>query len=330
MIFAFNQWVTSMSDRIRQTALNTIQIEAKALEQLTKYINDDFVKSVGAILSTDGRIVVTGIGKSAIIGQKIVATLNSTGTPSIFLHAADAIHGDLGMIREEDVLLCISKSGETSEVKALVPILQNLGVTIIAMTSDQNSYLGKAGTYVLQTPIAKEADPNNLAPTASTSAQLAMGDALAMAIQVERGFTPADFAQYHPGGTLGKRLYLKVEHLYAQNEKPAVQTTSTIRETIIEITSKRLGMTVVLDGSMLVGIITDGDLRRMLEKDKDTTHLTAKDIMSTGPKIVGPDTMAVDALDLMKTYSITQLVVSQNDKYLGVLHLHDIIKEGII
>jgi arabinose-5-phosphate isomerase len=274
-------------------------------------------------------LIITGIGKSAIIGQKIVATLNSTGTPSIFLHAADAIHGDLGMIRQEDIVMCISKSGETPEVKALVPILSGLGNTMIAMVSKAQSYLGTNATYVLHTPIDKEADPNNLAPTSSTAVQLAMGDAFAMSLQVARGFTAKDFAQYHPGGALGKQLYLKVSHIYPNNECPRVTPSATVREIILEITSKRLGMTAVVDDDKLIGIITDGDLRRMLEREEHTKHLIATDIMSHGPKSIDPDQMAIEALSIMTKYSITQLLVASDGAYKGVIHLHDLIREGL-
>jgi len=318
-----------MSDKIIATAKSTILMESAAIARLAETINDDFVHSVNDILATDGRLIITGIGKSALVGQKIVATLNSTGTPSIFLHAADAIHGDLGMIRNQDIVLCISKSGETPEVKALVPILNGLGNKMIAMVAKKDSYLAHHATYILYTPIDQEADPNNLAPTSSTAVQMAMGDALAMSIQVARGFTAKDFAQYHPGGALGKQLYMKVAHLYTQNESPKVPPHANIREVILEITSKRLGMTAVVNGNKLVGIITDGDLRRMLEKEENTKHLSASDIMSAKPKSIYPDRMAVEALQLMKEYSITQLLVADEEKYLGVVHLHDLIKEGI-
>jgi len=318
-----------MSNKIIETAKSTILMESAAIARLAESINDDFVKSVNDILTTDGRLIITGIGKSAIIGQKIVATLNSTGTPSIFLHAADAIHGDLGMIRKQDIVMCISKSGETSEVKALVPILNGLGNKMIAMVAKSDSYLAQHATYVLHTPIDQEADPNNLAPTSSTAVQMAMGDALAMAIQVSRGFTAKDFAQYHPGGALGKKLYLKVAHLYPNNECPKVAPDANIRKVILEITSRRLGMTAVVDQNKLVGVITDGDLRRMLERESNTQHLAASDIMSANPKSVHPDQLAVEALQLMTEFSITQLLVAKEGDYLGVVHLHDLIREGI-
>lgn len=318
-----------MSNKIIEVAKSTILMESAAIARLAEVIDTSFVQIVEDILNADGRLIITGIGKSAIIGQKIVATLNSTGTPSIFLHAADAIHGDLGMIRNQDIVMCISKSGETSEVKALIPILNGLGNKVIAMVAKKDSYLAQHATYMLHTPIDQEADPNNLAPTSSTAVQLAMGDALAMAIQVSRGFTAKDFAQFHPGGALGKQLYMKVSHLYSNNESPQVSPDANVRQVILEITSKRLGMTAVVNENKLVGIITDGDLRRMLEKEEHTKHLKASDIMSTNPKSIHPDQLAVEALKLMTEYSITQLLVASEGKYLGVVHLHDLIREGL-
>ena len=319
-----------MSKSIIDTAKSTILIESTAIAGLIDQIDDNYVRCVESILQSSGRLIITGIGKSAIIGQKIVATLNSTGTPSIFLHAADAIHGDLGMVRSDDIVMCISKSGETPEIKALVPILSGLGNKMVAMVAKAESYLGANATYILHTPIDREADPNNLAPTASTAVQLAMGDALAMSLQVARGFTAKDFAQYHPGGALGKQLYLKVAHLYPNNECPQVTPTANIRQVILEITSKRLGMTAVVDEGKLVGIITDGDLRRMLEREENTKHLSAIDIMSANPKSIDPDHMAVEALSMMTKYSITQLLVAENGRYKGVIHLHDLIREGLV
>ena len=317
--------------QIIKTALNTIEIEIQTLEQLRAAINTDFINAVQLIFASKGRLIVTGIGKSALIAQKIVATLNSTGTPAIFMHAADAIHGDLGMIRSEDIVLCLSKSGETPEVKVLVPLLANLNIPVLAMVSNPNSYLARNSQFILHTPIAKEADPNNLAPTASTTAQAAMGDALATALLAMRGFTPSDFAQFHPGGALGKQLYLRVADLFPQNEKPWVTTDASIRQTILEITSKRLGATAVLDKeNKLTGIITDGDLRRMLEREKDTTSLKASDIMGDKPKVIAPNVLAVKALEEMRAHSISQLIVAENDTYLGMLHLHDLIREGLI
>ncbi|MCB9265190.1 MAG: KpsF/GutQ family sugar-phosphate isomerase [Lewinellaceae bacterium] len=317
---------------ITKTALRTIEIEAKTLNALKSSINASFVDCVQAIYECNGRLVVTGVGKSALVGQKIVATLNSTGTPSLFMHAADAIHGDLGMIQAEDFVLCISKSGETPEIKVLVPFLKNLGSPIIGMVSKLDSYLGQQARYVLHTPVPQEADPNNLAPTASTTAQAAMGDALATALLALRGFTPKDFAQFHPGGALGKQLYLRVHDLYPQNEKPAVQLEDSIQRAILEMTSKRLGATAVLgrEGA-LRGIITDGDLRRMLERGQDINGLHARDIMSSTPKVIQEDEMAAKALQLMRKNSITQLIVIDGEgRYLGFVHLHDLIREGLI
>ena len=317
--------------KIVSIAKRTLQIEAETLFALQSGIDADFVACVNAIYNAKGRLVVTGIGKSAIIGQKIVATLNSTGTPALFMHAADAIHGDLGMIQPEDLVLCISKSGETAEIKVLVPLLENIGNRLIGMVSNRASYLGKHADFVIHTPVSQEADPNNLAPTASTAAQMAMGDALATALLAVRGFTPGDFAQFHPGGALGKQLYLRVKDLYPQNERPVVKATDNIRTTILEMTSKRLGMTVVLDGEeQVAGIITDGDLRRMLEREKEVAHLSAENIMTRHPKIIAPDALAVKALEMMRERSITQLVVAQDGKYLGIIHLHDLIREGLV
>lgn len=316
---------------IQKTALKTIAIEIATLEGLKEGIDEQFIAAVQAIFQSKGRLIVSGIGKSALIAQKIVATLNSTGTPAIFMHAADAIHGDLGMIRAEDMVLCISKSGETPEIKVLVPLLKNLEIPLIGMVSNKNAFLGQQAQFVLYTPVSKEADPNNLAPTASTTAQIAMGDAMATALLALRGFTPTDFAQFHPGGTLGKQLYLRVHDLYPQNACPQVALNATIRTTIIEMTSNRLGATAVLDeNKQLQGIITDGDLRRMLEREIDTSGLLAKDIMSHKPKTVQPDVLAVKALEIMRKNSITQLIVAEKNQFLGFIHLHDILREGII
>ena len=270
---------------ITKTALQTIDIELETLAGLKNSINKDFVAVVNVIAQCGGRIVITGIGKSAIVAQKIVATLNSTGTPAIFLHAADAIHGDLGMILSSDIVICISKSGETAEIKVLVPLLKNLGNLLIAMVGNKASYLATRADYILHTPVLKEADPNNLAPTASTTAQMALGDALATALLALKGFTPKDFAQFHPGGSLGKQLYLRVHDLYPQNAQPKVLATDNLRTTILEMTSKRLGATAVVDGAnKVLGIITDGDLRRMLEHTPDTTGLIAQNLMTAGQK----------------------------------------------
>lgn len=321
----------TQENTIKSAALNTIEIESQAISNLKDQINDLFCEAIKKIFSSSGRLVITGIGKSAIIAQKIVATMNSTGTPSVFMHAADAIHGDLGMIRSEDIVLCISKSGETPEIKALIPLAKHLGNALIGMASNPESYLAKNADYYIRTPITEEADPNNLAPTASTSVQMAMGDAMAMALLSLRGFTPKDFAQFHPGGALGKQLYLKVIDLSSNNESPKVLATDSVRKTIMEITSKRLGATAVLDeNNVVIGIITDGDLRRMMEQHSDTKDLIAKEIMSPSPKTIQSDELAVKALSLMRSNSISQLIVMQDEQYGGILHLHDLIREGII
>lgn len=315
---------------IRQIALQTIAEEAIAIEGLKNSINDDFVKCVELILQSSGRVVVTGIGKSANIAGKIVSTLNSTGTQSVFMHAADAVHGDLGMIRQEDIIICLSKSGNTPEIKVLVPLLKLLGNKLVAMVGNTGSYLALQSDLILNTSVPREACPNNLAPTSSTTAQLVMGDALAVALLECRGFTSSDFARYHPGGALGKRLYLRVADLYIHNEKPVVSAGAGIREIIIEISSKRLGCTAVVENGILAGIITDGDLRRMLQGSTDVADLKATDILSANPYTVTSETMVSDALDLMRTRNITQLLVVDEGVFLGVIHLHDILKEGII
>ena len=314
-------------------AQRTIRIEADALLALADSLDDttDFQACVEAIAASQGRLVLTGIGKSAIVAQKITATLNSTGTPALFLHAADAIHGDLGMIRQYDLVLCISKSGETSEIRVLVPLVKNFGNPIIAMTANRQSTLARQADYVLWTPIDQEADPNNLAPTASTTAQMALGDALAVALLAFKGFSPGDFAKFHPGGALGKQLYLRVRDLYTLHERPSVKPDASLNEVILEITSKRLGATAVLDDKGdLLGIVTDGDLRRMLQRGGDFSHLHARDILSPAPKSIAPDALAVDALTLLREYSITQLVVLDEGKYLGMVHLHDLVREGLV
>lgn len=316
---------------ILETARETIKIEHQAISRLLEAIDDDFAQIVQLIYGSAGRLVITGIGKSALVGQKIVATLNSTGTPALFMHAADAIHGDLGMIQESDILLCISKSGETAEIKALVPLIKQLQVPLIALVANKDSYLGKHANWILHTPMEKEADPNNLAPTTSTTLQMVMGDALATALLKAKGFTPNDFAQFHPGGALGKQLYLKVADLFPNNEKPSVQAHTDIRSLILEITSKRLGCAVVVDEKeQILGIVTDGDLRRMLEQHKDTSNLTAGDIMSSTPKTTPANTLAVKALNIMRTNSISQLIITEDGAYKGIVHLHDLIREGII
>lgn len=315
---------------IKEIAIRTINEEGKAVAALANSINDDFVKCVELIFHSKGRVVVTGIGKSAIIGAKLVASLNSTGTPSIFMHAADAIHGDLGTIQKEDIIICISKSGETPEIRILVPLLKDFGSSLIAIVGNPRSYLGKQADYILDTTVKKEACPNNLAPTSSTTAQMVMGDALTVCLLEYRGFTTSDFAKLHPGGAIGKQLYLKVTDLYINNQVPKVEITDNIKTIILEISSKMLGATAVLEQGQLKGIITDGDLRRMLEKTTDFGKITAGDIMTSSPKTIAPDILVVNALSLMRKNNITQLLVTDKDRYLGVLHLHDILREGII
>ncbi len=315
---------------IKKIAISTIRTESDAISALAGHIDTAFVRTVELILRSHGRVVVTGIGKSAVVGQKIVATLNSTGTPAVFMHAADAIHGDLGIIRKEDIVICLSKSGETPEIKVLVPLLKEQGSSLIALVGNTDSFLARQADYVLDATVLNEACPNNLAPTSSTTAQMVMGDALAVCLLECRGFTAKDFARFHPGGTLGKQLYLKVADLYVNNPVPKVKSTDNIKKVILEISSKRLGATAVLEGTKLAGIITDGDLRRMLEKNINMDKVTAAGIMSKHPRTIEPDTLVVNALTLMRSANITQLLVVRNDKYLGVVHLHDILKEGII
>jgi arabinose-5-phosphate isomerase len=320
-----------MSSPIKQAALRTIELETQSVAGLSAFINDDFEKAVQIIAGMKGRVVVSGIGKSAIIAQKIVATFNSTGTPSIFLHAADAIHGDLGMVQQDDVVIIISKSGESPEIKVLVPLIRNFGNTLIAMLGNMHSFLAKNSTIVLNTTVEQEACPNNLAPTTSTTAQLVMGDALAVCLMELKGFQTDDFAKFHPGGMLGKKLYLRVSDLYADNEKPRVLVSQSLKEVIVEMTQKRLGITAVVDSeNNLLGIITDGDLRRMLEKNTAIDKVSAGDIMTKNYKSIGPDELAVDALDMLRKNEISQLAVTDNGIYLGIIHLHDLIREGLI
>jgi arabinose-5-phosphate isomerase len=320
-----------MTVSIKQIALRTIELEAQSIAGLSSYINDDFEKSVQAISDCRGRVVVSGIGKSAVIAQKIVATFNSTGTPSIFMHAADAIHGDLGMVQEQDVVMIISKSGESPEIKVLVPLIRNFGNTLIGMVGNTASYLAQHSTIVLNTTVNQEACPHNLAPTSSTTAQLVMGDAIALCLMEMKGFRSDDFAKFHPGGALGKKLYLRVSDLYAANEKPKVLSGHSLKEVIVEMTAKRLGITAVVDKeNNLLGIITDGDLRRMLEKNTAIDKIKADDIMTKNPQTIGPDEMAIDALDLLRQKEISQLAVIDKGKYAGILHLHDLIREGLI
>ncbi|NIG52393.1 SIS domain-containing protein [Chitinophaga sp. Cy-1792] len=316
---------------IGQVAKRTIAMEATAINDLQQFIDADFEKVVELIATAEGRLVVTGIGKSAIIAQKIVATLNSTGTPALFMHAADAIHGDLGMIRQDDIVMCISKSGTSAEIKVLVPLVKNFGNTLVAMVGNTSSFLAAEADYILNTTVSQEACPNNLAPTTSTTAQLAMGDALAVCLIEWHGFTAADFAKFHPGGALGKKLYLKVQDLSKLHEAPKVLTSSSLRDVIVEISSKMLGVTAVLDeNGILQGIITDGDLRRMLEKNVPTATITATDIMSLHPRTIQQDELAINALEMMRKNDITQLLVMDDTRYAGIIHLHDLIREGII
>ena len=307
-----------------------ISDEIETLKQLPALVDQDFAECVKLIYESKGRLVVSGIGKSAIIGRKIVATLNSTGTPSLFLHAADAIHGDLGMVMPDDIVLCISKSGNTPEIKVLTQLIKSYGNKLIGMVSDRNSFLGENADYIIHCYTEKEACPNNLAPTSSTTAQLVMGDALAVALLEYRNFSSQDFAKFHPGGTLGKRLYLTINDLSSRNQKPNVSLNTAIKDVIIEISSKRLGSTAVTDGNTLLGIITDGDLRRMLQNNPNIENVTAKDIMTPNPKTIDGKTLVVDALQIMRNNNITQILVLNDNVYDGVIHLHDILKEGII
>lgn len=321
---------TKLEKKIQSVAKKVLQDEAEAILSLKSYINEDFEACVEAVLYSKGRLIITGIGKSAIIGQKIVATMNSTGTPAIFMHAADAIHGDLGMIQDDDMVLCISKSGDTPEIKVLVPLLKRYRNQLIAMVSNVDSYLAKNADFVLNAHVEREACPLNLAPTTSTTVALALGDALAMCLLEARDFTSRDFAKYHPGGSLGKKLYLKVRDIFPHNEIPKVSEDADIQTVILEMTSKRLGATAVVgDNDELLGIVTDGDLRRMLRDKKDFSTLQAKDIMNATPKVVSSEEYAASALAIMQEKSITQLVVVEDKRLLGFVHLHDLLKEGL-
>ena len=317
-------------EEIINTARQTIAKEAETVAQLAGYIDDEFVTAVTYIINSKGRVVITGIGKSAIIANKIVATMNSTGTPAIFMHAADAIHGDLGIIQADDVVICISKSGNTPEIKVLVPLLKRGNNKLIAITSNKNSVLAQAADSVLYAYVEKEACPNNLAPTTSTTAQLVLGDALAVCLLEMKHFVSEDFAKYHPGGALGKRLYLKVSDIVGNNQKPQVSVQTEVKQVIVEISAKMLGATAVIDNGNIVGIVTDGDIRRMLSKTDDIRGLTAKDIMSLNPKTIDRDCLAIDALSLMEKNKITQLLVTHNGRYEGVIHLHNLIQEGLL
>lgn len=325
---------TNIFEQIQQFALQTLTIEATAIESLKKNINNDFVQCVLQILACKGRIVLTGIGKSAIIAQKITATFNSTGTPALFMHAADAIHGDLGMIQPHDLVLCISKSGETPEIKVLIPLLKNKGNLLIALVGNIQSHLAQKANFVLNTTVEREACPHNLAPTASTSAQLAMGDALAMSVLQMRGFSSQDFASFHPGGTLGKKLYLRVKDLLIKNTNPIVYLKSSIQQLIVTISSNRLGATAVLhpESKTLSGIITDGDLRRVLQNYPlpQLAALTAADIMTTNPKTIAYNALAVEALQMMETYKVTQIIVLKDQQCVGMIHIHNLIQEGLL
>lgn len=315
---------------ILNTAKKTLEAESNAIINAIALLTEDFENAVKAIFNTNGRLIVTGIGKSAHIGKKIVATLNSTGTPSVFMHAAEAVHGDLGMITKNDCILCISKSGNSPEIKVLVPLLKREGNILIGMTGNESSFLGKNSDFILNAFVEKEADPNNLAPTTSTTVQLALGDALAVALIELRKFTANDFAKFHPGGSLGKKLLLTVKDILDSNNKPAVTTSSTIQQVIFEISNKRLGVTAVLEEQKIIGIITDGDIRRMLEKTTNFGYITAKDIMTAQPKTIDAEMKVEDALNIMESHKITQLVVTNNGDYAGIIHLHDILKEGIV
>jgi len=317
-------------ENILAIAKKTILSESEAITKLIDFLDENFYEAVQRIYETKGRLIVTGIGKSAIIAQKMVATFNSTGTPSMFLHAAEAIHGDLGMIQNEDVIICISKSGNSPEIKVLVPLLKRFGNTLIAITGNVTSFLAKGSDYILNTTVNTEACPINLAPTNSTTAQLVMGDALAVCLMEMRDFKPEDFAVYHPGGALGKKLLLRVKDMIEHSLKPAVTPDTSIKKAIFEISEKRLGVTAVIEDNKIIGIITDGDIRRMLNDVDTIADLTARDIMSKNPKVVSSETMAVDALNILEDFSITQLIVADNGEYKGVLHLHDILKEGIV
>ena len=319
------------SHLIISSALRTIELEAQSVCGLAAFINEGFVTAVETIAAAKGRVVISGVGKSAVIAQKIVATLNSTGTPALFMHAADAIHGDLGMIQQHDVVMIISKSGDSPEVKVLASLVKNFGNTIIGMVGNIQSYLAQQSDIILNTTVEQEACPNNLAPTTSTTAQMVMGDAVAVCLMELKGFNSEDFAKFHPGGILGKKLYLRVSDLSSQNEKPAVLPQAGLKEVIVEMTKKRLGTAVVINkDSNVLGIITDGDLRRMLENTNDLNDLKASDIMSKNPKTIAADALATEALDLLRSNNISQLVVIENEFYAGVIHLHDLIREGII
>lgn len=319
-----------INNKILAVAKQTLETEGQAILHLKTLLNEEFANAVNYIFQSKGRVIVTGIGKSANIATKIVATLNSTGTPAIFMHAADAIHGDLGIIQENDTVICISKSGNTPEIKVLVPLIKATGNKLMGLTSNKDSFLGQQSDFVLHAYVEKEACPNNLAPTTSTTAQLVMGDALAMSLLELRGFSSSDFARFHPGGSLGKKLYLRVRDLSSLNERPQVAPDTTIKQVIVEISEKLLGVTAVVENDKIVGIITDGDLRRMLTKVDNIAGLTARDIMTQNPKVIEQDAMAIEAMEMMDNNGITQILVQENGHYAGVVHIHNLSKEGII
>ena len=326
----FNLSVLTTKENILASAKKTILSESESIAKLTDFLDENFIEATQSIYNSKGRLVVTGIGKSAIIAQKMVASFNSTGTPSLFLHASEAIHGDLGMIQNEDVIICISKSGNSPEIKVLVPLLKRYGNTLIAITGNMTSFLAKGSDFVLNTTVESESCPNNLAPTNSTTAQLVMGDAMAVCLMEMRNFKAEDFAKYHPGGALGKKLLLRVQAMLEHSLKPMVAPDASIKKVIFEISEKRLGVTAVIENNKVIGIITDGDIRRMLNDRDSFVDLTAKDIMTKNPKTIHSNDMVVDALNILEDFSITQLVVEDDGEYKGVLHLHDILEEGIV
>jgi len=322
--------ILNTKENILILAKKTILSESESIAKLIDYIDFNFAETTEILFNSNGRIIVTGIGKSAIIAQKMVATFNSTGTPSLFLHASEAIHGDLGMVQPDDVVICISKSGNSPEIKNLVPIVKRFGNILIAITGNMNSFLAKESNYVLNTTVDAESCPLNLAPTNSTTAQLVMGDALAVCLMNLRHFSSEDFAKYHPGGALGKKLLLQVKDLIENSLKPVVSPDAPIKKVIFEISEKRLGATAVIENDKVIGVVTDGDIRRMLNNNDTFTHLTAKDIMTKNPKMIQSSAMVVEAFNILEDFSITQLIVTDNDQYKGIIHLHDILKEGII
>ena len=315
---------------ILEAAKHSISEQSDAIKNIVNLLDESFAEAVELILKTNGRVIITGIGKSAIIANKIVATLNSTGTPAVFMHAADAIHGDLGLVQKKDIVICISKSGNTPEIKVLIPLLKRAGNPLIAITGNKNSFLAEQANFVFNSYVEKEVCPNNLAPTTSTTAQLVIGDALAVCLLEMRDFSSDDFAKYHPGGTLGKKLFLTVKDISVQNEKPNVKLNSSIKDVIVEISKKRLGVSAVTEQNKIQGIITDGDLRRMLAHTDDFSNLCAEDIMTKNPKSIDINAMAVDAMQLMEHHEISQLLVTKDGTYAGVIHLHDLMKEGIL